>query len=42
MCYIGELLEASEESALHFTHRSAHGNDTDFAEHGKFGKLAEK
>lgn len=34
MCLIGDLLEPSNEYSLHFTHRSAHGNDADFAEHG--------
>ena len=42
LCVIGDLVEPSDEYLLNFTHRSAHGNDHDFAEHGKFDKLAKK
>lgn len=42
MFMIGDLLEPSTEFELNFTHRSAHGNDHDFAEHGKFKSAADK
>ena len=42
MMMIGDLLDPSDEYQLNFTHRSAHGNNFDFAEHGKYKTSAEK